>query len=100
MRTYAPASVETVIDALLAEPSIARGVVHHEVRPAREPVFAPVPEWLDPRIVRGLRARGVDRLYTHQAEAIGAAHAGEDVRVVTPTAYWKTLCYVLPTIDV
>ena len=55
-----------------------------------------MPAWLDPRIVAGLAARGIDRLYTHQAEALEAVHAGEDVVVVTPTASGKTLCYALP----
>ena len=31
-----PPSTEAVLDRLLAEPSLARGVVHHEVMPARE----------------------------------------------------------------
>ena len=35
MRTYAPASTRAVLDQLLEEPSLARGVVHHEVRGAR-----------------------------------------------------------------
>ena len=99
MRTYAPADATTVLDRLLAEPSIARGVVHHAVIPAREAVFAPMPDWLDPRIVAGLAARGIEQPYTHQAEAIEAVHAGEDVVVVTPTASGKTLCYALPILQ-
>ena len=35
MRTYAPASTEAVLERLLEEPSLARGVIHHEVLPAR-----------------------------------------------------------------
>ena len=69
MRTYAPADPSTVLDRLLEEPSLARGVVHHEVIPAREASHAPMPDWLDPRIVAGLATRGIERLYTHQAEA-------------------------------
>ncbi|HET8785074.1 MAG TPA: DEAD/DEAH box helicase [Candidatus Limnocylindrales bacterium] len=99
MRTYAPADASTVLDRLLDEPSLARGVVHHEVIPAREPSFADMPPWLDPRIVKGLASRGIERLYTHQAEAIEAIHAGEDVVVVTPTASGKTLCYALPALQ-
>jgi DEAD/DEAH box helicase domain-containing protein len=99
MRTYAPLATVTVLDRLLEEPSLARGVVHHELIPAREPVYAPMPVWLDPRIRAGLTARGIDRLYTHQAEAIEAVQAGEDVVVVTPTASGKTLCYALPTLQ-
>ena len=48
MRYYAPASVEAVLEGLLEEPSLARGVVHHERMPAREAAYAPIPEWLAP----------------------------------------------------
>ncbi len=99
MRTYAPAAVDTVLADLLAEPSIARGVVHHEIVPARSAIHAPFPDWLDGRIADGLRSRGIDALYTHQAEAIDAVHAGDDVVVVTPTASGKTLCYALPVLQ-
>jgi len=99
MRTYAPADPEAVLAALLDEPSIARGVVHHEVIPPRPAAFGEFPSWLDPRIVEGLRSRGIAQPYLHQAEAIEAVHAGEDVVVVTPTASGKTLCYAVPTLQ-
>jgi DEAD/DEAH box helicase domain-containing protein len=99
MRTYAPADPSTVLERLLEEPSLARGVVHHEIIPAREAAHADMPAWLDPRIVKGLGSRGIERLYTHQLEAIEAVHGGDDVVVVTPTASGKTLCYALPTLQ-
>jgi DEAD/DEAH box helicase domain-containing protein len=99
MRTYAPATASAVLDDLLAEPSIARGVVHHAVLPARPASHADFPAWLDPRIVAGLASRGIERPYSHQAVAIEAAHAGEDLVVVTPTASGKTLCYALPILQ-
>ncbi|MGK2850775.1 MAG: DEAD/DEAH box helicase [Candidatus Limnocylindrales bacterium] len=99
MRTYAPADAATVLARLLEEPSLARGIVHHAVIPPREATFAPMPSWLDPRIVAGLASRGIQQLYTHQAEAIGAVHDGQDVVVVTPTASGKTLCYALPALQ-
>jgi DEAD/DEAH box helicase domain-containing protein len=99
MRRYAPASVEAVLGELLGEPSMSRGVVHHELIPARPAVTVPLPEWLDPRIRRGLVSRGIDELYVHQAQAIEAVRSGEDVVVVTPTASGKTLCYALPVLQ-
>jgi DEAD/DEAH box helicase domain-containing protein len=99
MRTYAPASPDAVLAALLEEPSIARGVVHHEVIPPRPAEHADFPAWVDPRIVAGLATRGIERPYTHQAEAIEAAHAGEDLVVVTPTASGKSLCYTVPILQ-
>ena len=99
MRTYAPASTEAVLERLLEEPSLARGVIHHEVLPAREAEFAPFPDWVDARIKAGLASRGISELYTHQAAAIDAVHAGQDVVVVTPTASGKTLCYAVPVLQ-
>ena len=99
MRTYAPATTEAVLERLLEEPSLAHGVVHHAILPPRPAEFADFPAWLDPRIRTGLAGRGIERLYTHQAEAIEAIHAGRDVVVVTPTASGKTLCYSLPVLQ-
>ncbi|HEY3522921.1 MAG TPA: DEAD/DEAH box helicase [Candidatus Limnocylindrales bacterium] len=99
LRLYAPATTETVLESILAEPSLARGVVHHETIAARPPTFAPFPDWLGPGIRQGLAGRGIDQLYVHQAEAIGAVHAGEDVVVVTPTASGKSLCYTIPILQ-
>jgi len=99
LRTYAPATTESVLASILEEPSLHRGVLHHEVVPPREASFADFPPWLDPRIVAGLRSRGIERLYTHQAEAIDGVRAGDDVVVVTPTASGKTLCYALPVLQ-
>jgi DEAD/DEAH box helicase domain-containing protein len=99
MRTYAPAAVEAVLGRTLDEPSLARGVLHHAVQPAREAVSAPFPAWLDPRIRTALETRGIEALYTHQAEALDAVRAGRDVCVVTPTASGKSLCYELPVLQ-
>ena len=63
-------------------------------------VHAPMPAWLDPRIVGGpAPGAGSSSCTRHQAEAIEAVHAGEDVVVVTPTASGKTLCYALPALQ-
>jgi len=99
VRTYAPASTETVLARLLEEPSLAAAVMHHATLPPREAITAPFPAWLDRRIVQGLEDRGITSLYSHQAEAVEAVHAGEDIVVVTPTASGKTLCYALPVLQ-
>src|SRR5450759_1900608 len=99
MRTYAPTPTLAVLERLLEEPSLARSVVHHEIRPAREAILAEWPAWLDPRIRAGLAKRGIDRPYTHQAEAIEGVHAGQDIVVVTPTASGKSLCYTVPVLQ-
>ena len=57
------------------------------------------PTALDPRLTSALAARGVEQLYTHQAEAIEHALAGRNVVVITPTASGKTLCYNAPVLN-
>ena len=99
MRTYAPAAPAAVLAEVLAEPSLARGVVHHAVLPARPAVHGDFPTWLDARIVAGLKERGVARPYVHQAEAIEAVRDGQDIVVVTPTASGKSLCYMIPILQ-
>jgi DEAD/DEAH box helicase domain-containing protein len=99
MRTYAPAGTAEVLERLLEEPSFAASVEHHELLPPRPSETALFPAWLDPRIAGGLRTRGIESLYSHQAAAVEAVHAGEDVVVVTPTASGKTLCYTLPVLQ-
>ena len=69
------------------------------VLPARPGRYAALPPDLDPALVQALRACGVTRLYSHQAEAWRRATAGEHFVVVTPTASGKTLCYNLPVLQ-
>ena len=99
MRYYEPAGVQAVLDSLLADPSISNGVIHKADIPPRDADFVPMPDWLDPRLQEGLASRGVTALYRHQAEAVEAVRAHEDVVVVTPTASGKSLCYLIPTLQ-
>ncbi|MEO6463035.1 MAG: DEAD/DEAH box helicase [Candidatus Eisenbacteria bacterium] len=90
-------------DAWLDEVRRRRGyhgeLVHVErlsARPARhaEPT-APLP----PPLVRALRTLGIERLYTHQAQAIDHVRSGRSVVLVTGTASGKTLAYNLPAVE-
>ena len=99
MRYYEPAGVEAVLDRLLSEPSLSRGVAHHAHIPARPADCVPMPEWLHSGLRAGLESRGVTSLYRHQAEAIEAVRARQNVVVVTPTASGKSLCYLVPTLQ-
>ncbi len=69
------------------------------VLPAKAGSYAPFNDPLDPRLVDVLRARGLDRLYTHQAAAIDHALSRRHVVVTTPTASGKTLCYNAPVLS-
>ncbi len=71
--------------------------VHHI--PAREAKFAPMPEWVRADLAAVYAEKGVGKLYSHQAAAAAAVHAGRNTVVVTPTASGKTLCYNLPVLN-
>ena len=58
-----------------------------------------LPEELHPAVGEALAARGIERLYSHQAQALHAAWAGPTI-VTTGTASGKSLCFQLPTLDV
>ena len=69
------------------------------VIPAVEARFAPLPDDLRPELARALSTRGIERLYSHQADAYRAVRSGRHLVVVTPTASGKTLCYNLPVLQ-
>ena len=87
------------VRALRDDPRFMENVTEWRVLPAREAKYAPFPQELDARIVQVLKARGIERLYTHQRQALDCALAGRDFVVVTPTASGKTLCYNLPVLN-
>jgi DEAD/DEAH box helicase domain-containing protein len=78
-----------------------RGEVLTAVRhyPAREALWADFPAWIHEDLRAAYKSKGIQQLYTHQAAAAEAVHAGKNVVVVTPTASGKTLCYNLPVLD-
>jgi len=67
--------------------------------PAVAATYAPFPAAADARLVTALAARGIEQLYTHQAEAFEHVLAGRNVVTITPTASGKTLCYNGPVLD-
>ena len=81
----------------MAKPDSPVRAIRHQ--PAREGEFSAFPAELAPVLRKALISRGIQQLYTHQAEAFGHAESGRDVVVVTPTASGKTLCYNLPVLN-
>ena len=80
-----PAMAETITEARRLEPE--------------EPHFAPFPAGLEPRLTAALKAKGIERLYSHQAEAIDSAIRGDHTVLVTPTASGKSLCFSAPVLS-
>jgi DEAD/DEAH box helicase domain-containing protein len=85
-------------DELLAAGREDERLVMQAAQHRREPRAVALPEELHPAVADALGARGIDRLWSHQAEALHAAWAGPTI-VTTGTASGKSLCFQLPTLD-
>lgn len=90
--------IDAVVRKWLAQGTVRECLAADETLPSRAARYVPLPDALDPRIVKALRARGIDRLYAHQAEVFEQARSGRHVVVATPTASGKSLCYNLPVV--
>jgi DEAD/DEAH box helicase domain-containing protein len=93
------ATVQDALSALAARYRTDEVLTYIKHTPAREAQFRPMPEWVLPELAAAYRAKGIDRLYSHQAAAAELARAQKDFVVVTPTASGKTLCYNLPVLN-
>ena len=89
-------SVEQLLQEWRGSPRFMANVAAWRTLPAQAARTLPLPASLDARLAAVLHGRGIDALYTHQAQAFSAALAGDHLAVVTPTASGKTLCYNLP----
>jgi DEAD/DEAH box helicase domain-containing protein len=91
--------VQEVLDALSTRD--IHGEVLTAVRyfPARDAQFAEFPVWVNAHVMAAYQAKGIRKLYSHQAIAADAVNAGKNIVVVTPTASGKTLCYNLPILN-
>lgn len=74
-------------------------IVHVEHMPPCPPRYGKLRHALSARLGAALKARGLTRLYVHQATAIDLAREGQDVVVATGTASGKTLCYNIPVLQ-
>ncbi len=98
-------ALSDAVAALRGDPRLAACFTDWRTFAPEPPRYADWPSALDPRIVGALARRGIERPYTHQAQAI--AHAlprasggkGNDQVIVTPTASGKTLCYTVPVLQ-
>ncbi|MCJ7708193.1 MAG: DEAD/DEAH box helicase, partial [Anaerolineales bacterium] len=91
--------IEDALEQLRFDRQFMANVTAWERLPARPARYADFPPSLDPRLIAALRSRGTAPLFTHQAAAVEASLAGENVVVVTGTASGKTLCYNLPVLQ-
>jgi len=92
-------TLEEILQHLTRDRRYGRNITHCEHLPPKPGEYRPFPETMSAELTEVLRCRGVDQLYSHQAEAIRNVQSGKNVAIVTPTASGKTLCYNLPVVD-
>jgi DEAD/DEAH box helicase domain-containing protein len=90
--------VERLVAELFGSDPDALGctIVHHEKIPARPARVADTSEAVCEELAGALAKKGITKLYSHQAKAIGEALRGRNVVVATPTASGKSLIFHLP----
>jgi DEAD/DEAH box helicase domain-containing protein len=91
--------LQAIVDALRSDADFMRCVTRWERIPPREGSYDDLPADLHPVLAETLASRGVERLYSHQAESYHTVRGGRNAVVVTPTASGKTLCYNLPVMQ-
>ena len=91
--------LQQLLDELRFSPSFMDNVAAWVRIPARAARYAEFPAALDARLVDLVRRCGMSPLYVHQAQAIEAVLAGQNVVLVTGTASGKSLAYHLPAIQ-
>ncbi|MBI4536829.1 MAG: DEAD/DEAH box helicase [candidate division NC10 bacterium] len=92
-------ALDGFLQGLLAHQSDRGHLAHLQVIPTRAPRYGTLQPPLPAQLEARLAAAGIDRLYTHQAQAIALCRAGRDVLVVTGTASGKSLAYQLPVLE-
>lgn len=85
--------------ALLPELDFTRDVAAWRQLPPRPAQFAAFPSELNPRLRDALAALGIAQPYTHQARALRAALAGQDVVLTAGTASGKSLAFHVPILN-
>jgi len=91
--------VDGFLEEIRRSPAYRDQVVYVREVEARQVRFAESGQPLSAPAQAVLRSRGIERLYTHQAQALDLVRQGKNVLVVTGTASGKSLCYVIPIIE-
>lgn len=78
---------------------IEKMVVYSRRMPAKTAEYAEYPDALLPELAEYLRTRGIERLYSHQAQMFELALRGKNVVITTSTASGKTLGFLLPVLQ-
>jgi DEAD/DEAH box helicase domain-containing protein len=89
----------SLIDQLEYSPEFGENIPYVSVTPAKGAKFQPFPDNLEPALIEALKRHGINRLYSHQAQAIESIERRNNIVISTGTASGKSLCYQIPILD-
>lgn len=92
-------SLDEFIDDLITNEKNRESLRHHQTIPARNPSYLNLSDSLSPEVEEILKKQGIDKLFSHQVEAIEEIRQGKDVMILTGTASGKSLIYSIPIIE-
>jgi DEAD/DEAH box helicase domain-containing protein len=88
-----------LLDRLSGKRFVSDQIKHARAIDPRDATHGEIDGGVHEAIQTALAGEGIDRLYSHQADAINHARAGRNVVIVTGTASGKTLCYTIPVVE-
>ncbi|MBN2053810.1 DEAD/DEAH box helicase, partial [bacterium] len=91
--------IERLMRVLKRSPSLAGAVVHERYVESRPALYGETSYPLGDVLIAAMNRLGIQRLFSHQAEALDWLHRERDVVVTTPTASGKSLIYFLPILE-
>lgn len=90
-------SVIDLIESLERDKWFSQQISEHRYIPPLKPRYAKIE--INEKLREILRDDGIERFWSHQAEAIEMVRQGKNVVVMTPTASGKSLIYNIPVIE-
>ena len=74
-------------------------IIYNKTMPKREAAYVDYPSNLSEELCEYLSQKGIDKLYSHQAEMFEKAMDRNNIVITTSTASGKTLSFLLPVIQ-
>ena len=91
--------LEEFIDRIKTLPEYRKRICHIQHLPPKGSSYKETTHPLPEKLQNALKSLGINKLYSHQAEALDLIREGKNVAMVTPTASGKTLGFNLPVLE-